>query len=362
MSTPGFYVNATGSFPWVMTGDAVGFRNFWGPTLSDGEFIRFAMQAGMTEVLINQSIIDPTNPQQFFGCIGEGGFSQVAGNSRILVPELLTRLGYNIQTIPSGAMEVLIAAHAISGGHYTQNGFGRRLTPERWPDLVDLHGGTAFLRNWSHWSHGFQPEWRESVGVDCMVFIHVATQLNLGLTERTGINHAGSSSNMWNNVLNDQARIADRIHILDDGTEWDARWFALDANGNVLPFGVQGPAQHSTQWEPFLRPGDIVVARGHGEIFFGFNQTNESVTIHAHESLFQVRGEARDWTAPPGRFFWIGSSGTGNKSGIHRWTTWMSTTDHRVRNWGSNDTTPSTIRVWRIGSALTPAERNQAGI
>jgi len=360
MSTPGFYVNATAPFPWVMTGDAVGFRNFWGPTLSDGEFVRFAMSAGMAEALINQSIIDPTNPQQFFNCIAEGGFSQVAGNSRIIVPELLTRLGYDLNTIHPGAMEILIAAHAISGGHYTQNAWGRRLSPERWygtggaTSYVDLVGGSAFLRNWPHWNHGFQSAWSESIGVDCMVFIHVATQLNLGL-ERTGIVHSGSSSQMWNGSVG----TSDRRHTLDDGSEWDARWFALDANGNILPYGQQGSAQRSTLWEPFLRPGDIMVARGHGEIFFGFNRTSESVTISAQESLFQVRGEARNWTAPPGRFFFIGSAGTGNNSGIHRWTTWQG---NDVQNWGRNDTTPSTIRVWRIGSALTPQERNQAGI
>jgi len=360
MATPGFYVNAQNSFPWVMTGDAVGFRNLWGPVLSDGDFIRFAMSAGMSEALVNQSIIDPTNPQQFFNNVGEGGFSQVAGQSRLIVPALLTRLGYDLNTIPPGALEVLIAAHAISGGHYTQNAWGTRLVPERWygtggaVSYIDLAGGSAFLRNWSHWGHGFQPEWRESIGVDCMVFIHVASQLNIGL-QRTGIVHSGSSSQMWNGAIGTAAR----THTLDDGTEWDARWFALDASGNILPYGQQGPAQRSTLWEPHLRPGDIMVARGHGEFFFGFNQTNSAVTITAQESLFQVRGESRDWTAPPGRYFFIGSAGTGNNSGIHRWTTWQG---NDVRNWGRNDSTPSTIRVWRIGSALTPQERAQAGI
>lgn len=361
MSTPGFYVNAPNSFPWVMSADAIGFRNMWGPVLSDGEFIRFALEAGMSEALVNQSIIDPTNPQQFFGCIGEGGFSQVAGNSRIIVPELLARLGYDLNTITPGALEILIAAHAISGGHYSQNAGGQRLSPERWygtggaASYVDLHGGSGFLRNWSHWNHGFQPQWRESIGVDCMVFIHVATQLNLGIGT-TEVVHSGSSSQMWNGSVS----TAGRMHTLEDGSEWDARWFALDAQGNILPYGQLGPALHSSQWEPFLRPADIMVARGHGELFFGFNRTNESVIISAHESLFQVRGERRDWTAAPGRFFFIGSAGTGNKSGIHRWSAW--TTANDVRNWGRNDTTPSTIRVWRIGSALTPQERNVLGI
>jgi len=360
MSTSGFFTNASNPFPWVMTGDAVGFRNFWGPTLSDGEFIRFAMSAGMAEALINQSIIDPTNPQQFFGCIGEGGFSQVQGVSRTIVPELLTRLGYDTTTIPPGAMEFLIAAHSISGGHYTQNKWGQRLVPERWygtggaESYVDLHGGSRFLRLHPHWSHGFQPEWRESIGVDCMVFIHVSSQLNLGIGT-TGIVHSGSSSQTWNGNVDTSGR----IHTLEDGTEWDARWFSVDENGNVLPFGQLGQHRHSSHWETFLRPGDILVARGHGEIFFGFNRTNESVTITAQESLFQVAGERRDWTAAPGEFFFIGSTGTGNNSGIHRWTRFEG---RNIRNWGRNDTTPSSIRVFRIGAALTPQERNQAGI
>jgi hypothetical protein len=192
-----------------------------------------------------------------------------------------------------------------------------------------------------------------------MVFIHVATQLNLGLG-RAGVVHSGSSSQMWNGSVG----TANRTHTLDDGTEWDARWFAVDANGNILPYGQLGPFQFSSAWERFLRPGDIIVARGHGEIFFGFNRTPDSVTIHAHESLFQVRGDRRDWTARPGEFFFIGSSGTGNKSGIHRWN--RPGSNGNLPNWSGSDGadagSSARIRVWRIGSSLTPQERAQAGI